>query len=70
MTTMTEVIQKGVDESNARFERMLKELEEHKREMDRTLQGFELAASAESEKAGQDRKVTASAVLAELSSMK
>ena len=70
MTTVIAVIQKGVDESNACVERMFKELADHKRGTDRMLQDFELAASEESEKSEQDRKVTASTVLAELASMK
>ena len=68
--TMTAVHQKGVDDSDTRFERMFKGLTAHKSGTAHMLRDYELAASAESEKAEQDRKVTASSVLAELASTK
>ena len=70
MITMKAVIQIGMDESNARFDVVFKELTCHKSGTDRMLKNFELAATAELEKSEQDLKVTASAFLAELLSMK
>ena len=70
VTTMTSVIQKGVDESNARFEMIFKELTAHKSGTAHILRDYELVASKKSEKAEKDRKETASAVLAELALMK
>ena len=70
MTTTIAVIQKGMDESNARFDRMFKELAAHESGTDLMLKDFELKALAELEKAEQDRNTTASGVLAELASMK
>ena len=66
---MTVVIQKGMDDSDAHFERMFKELTTHKSGTAHTLRDYELTASAESEKAEQDRKETSSTVLAELALM-
>ena len=70
MITMAAVIQKGVDESNARFDRMFKEIIDHKDGTARVLQYFECAAMLETEKAEQDLKATAFTFLAELVSMK
>ena len=70
MITMTVIIQKDMDESNARFDMIFKELKDHKSGTDHMLKDFELTALAELEKVEQDRNVAASTVLAELASMK
>ena len=70
MITMAVVIQKGMDESNARFDSMFEEMIDHKDGTARMLQDFERAAVLETEKSEKDRKVTASTFLAELASMK
>ena len=51
MITMIAFIQKCVDESNARSDRMLKEMTDHKYGKARILQDFECTSAIESEKA-------------------
>ena len=70
MITITSIIQKCFYESNSRFCREVKEVIDHEDRTARMLQDFEHKAALESEKAGQDRKVTAFAFLTELESMK
>ena len=70
MITMTAIIQKCVYESNSRLCRTLKEVIDHEDRTARMLQDFEHTVALESEKAEQDRKVTTSAFLTELESMK
>ena len=70
VTTMTAVIQKGMDESDARFEKMFKELTAHKSGTAHLLRECEIAASVDQEKAEQERKDTAAAILTELTLMK
>ena len=67
---MTAVIHKVMDERIARFDRIFKEMTDHKDGTNLMLQYFERAATLESEKAKQDRKVTAFAFITELASMK
>ena len=67
---MTAVIHKGMDESNARFDRIFKEMTDHKDGTAQMSQALERVATLESEMAEQDWKVTASEFLDELESMK
>ena len=70
MITITTIIYKCVDESNARFDMMLKETIDHEDGKARMLQDFERTTVLEQVKADQDQKVTASAFLTGIESTK
>ena len=70
MITMIAFIQTCVDESNARFDRMLKEMTDHKDGKAQMMQDLEYTSALKLEKAQEDLKLTSSEFLTELQAMK